>query len=190
MTRLQHGLALDAVASAAGVSIACVSRIERGLASTVPVPLLGRLAAAVGLDLSFRLYPSGDPLRDAAHDVVLGRLRVRLHAQLRWAREVPLPRAGDRRAWDAVIRGNGWLAGVEAETRPRDLQALLRRIALKQRDGAVNLVLLVRADTRHNRALVRLHLGDLAEAFPAAPADTLRRLEAGARPAGSSVLLL
>ena len=76
----------------------------------------------------------------------------------------PLPFAGDLRAWDALIRGSGWRCGVEAETRPRDLQALERRLALKLRDGAVDMLVLLLLDSRYNRALVReradaLHVG-------------------------------
>jgi hypothetical protein len=44
---------------------------------------------------------------------------------------------------------------VEGETRLFDAQAQFRRIALKTRDGAVGVVLLVVADTPRNRASVR-----------------------------------
>ena len=60
----------------------------------------------------------------------------------------------DFRAWDAVVSGVGWTIGVEAETHVRDLQALERRLALKQRDGAMSLVILLLADTRHHRELM------------------------------------
>ena len=44
---------------------------------------------------------------------------------------------------------------VEAETRLDDLQALERRVRLKQRDLGVRRVILLVADTRHNRAVLR-----------------------------------
>ena len=81
----------------------------------------------------------------------------------------------DQRAWDAVITtvaqaGDGrprrCLIGVEAETRLRDLQALQRRLALKRRDGGVDRVILLVADTRSNRAIL---LG--ADSLPFARSD-------------------
>jgi hypothetical protein len=65
--------------------------------------------------------------------------------------EVPLPIVGDLRAWDAVIRGVDWRRPVEAETVVDDIQALERRLALKVRDGGVDGVILVIADTPRNR---------------------------------------
>jgi len=190
IARLQHGLSLGAVGAGVGLSGSAVSRIERGLVPGVTIRELARLAAVVGLELSLRLYPAGDPMRDRAHTELLGRLHSHLHRSLTWGVEVPLPRPGDRRAWDAVIRGPGWIAGVEAETRPRDLQALLRRVALKKRDGGVELVLLLLAASRHNRDLVRVHAADLRAAFPAPGDRVLKLVAAGVAPPGSAVVLL
>ena len=68
---------------------------------------------------------------------------------------MPLPNAGDRRAWDAVIGIARVRIGVEAETRARDEQELERRLSLKRRDGGVDHVILLLADTRSNRLFVR-----------------------------------
>jgi transcriptional regulator with XRE-family HTH domain len=65
--RLAAGLPLDQVARAVRLSPSEVSRIERGLAPWLDLVTLGRLAAIVGLDLSVRLYPAGEPVRDVAH---------------------------------------------------------------------------------------------------------------------------
>ena len=46
-----------------------------------------------------------------------------------------MPDRRDLRGWDAVVVAEGWADPVEAETRPTDLQALQRRVALKQRDS-------------------------------------------------------
>ena len=54
---------------------------------------------------------------------------------------------------------------VEAETRLDDLQALERRIYLKQRDLGIRRVILLVADTRHNRAVLEAH-PELLERFP------------------------
>lgn len=188
--RLDRGLSQDAVAAAAGLSGARLSRIERGLVATLSIDQASRLLAVVGLELSARAYPSGSPTRDAAHVALLGRLRGRLHGSLRWRTEVPLPIPGDLRAWDAVIEGDGWWVGVEAETRPRDAQALLRRVALKARDGEADLVLLVLTDSRHNRDFVRLHRDDLTARFQVAGRRSLELLAAGARPDGSAIVVL
>jgi hypothetical protein len=54
---------------------------------------------------------------------------------------------------------------VEAELRLTDLQAVERKLALKKRDGAVDRLILVLADTRHNRALLRLAGESLRSTF-------------------------
>src|SRR5207253_11174737 len=130
-----------------------------------------QLFALVGLDLSARGFPSGQPLRDAGHVALLGRLQARLAPGLRWRTEVPIVPASvegarDFRAWDAVVSGVGWAIGVEAETHVRDVQALQRRLALKQRDGAMEVVILVLADTRHHRELMSAGGSALRSAFP------------------------
>jgi hypothetical protein len=101
-----------------------------------------------------------------------------------------MPIRGDLRAWDAMIRGTGWVEGVEAESRPRDLQAVRRRIALKERDSGVGAVILLLADTRHNRELVRAHDEALGADFPIPGKAALELLRAGRNPGGSSVVLL
>ena len=76
-------------------------------------------------------------------------------APLTWRTEVPLPNAGDARGWDAVIAGFGKRTGVEYERALRDAQAQSRRIALKRRDGGVDHLLVLLADTRANRTALR-----------------------------------
>lgn len=188
--RLQHGLSLEEVGHPAQLSASQVSRIERGLIGAPNLERLAIMCAAVGLELSVRAYPAGDPARDAAHLALLGRLRSRLHATVSWRTEVPLPIPGDLRAWDAVLTAEGRPMGVEAETRPRDVEALERRLALKQRDGGMASVILLLADTRNNRLLLRAHADELAEAFPVPRVRALERLAVGVHPGGSAVVLL
>ena len=88
------------------------------------------------------------------------------------------------------IRGSGWTIGVEAETRPRDVQALKRRLALTQRDGGVDGLLLVLLDSRHNRALLRADADALAEQFPVPGRRALELLGAGIVPGGNAIVLL
>jgi len=187
--RVQAGLSQREVGRLVGLSHSHISRIERGLVGSVRYDTLARIAAILGLDVPLRAYPNGDPVRDAAQLKLIGRLRANLPAGVRWHGEVPLGIPGDRRAWDGVIIGRGWSVPVEAETRIRDVQALLRRLALKQRDGGAEHVLLLVADTRHNRSVRRLHAPDFATAFPADRRAVRAALAAGRSPGASSLVL-
>jgi hypothetical protein len=89
-----------------------------------------------------------------------------------------------------VILGVDWRHGIEAETRPRDRQALERRLALKLQDGDVNSLSLVLLDSRYNRDFVRANGDVLSERFPIAGRRTLELLHAGVNPGGNSVILL
>lgn len=188
--RLDRGLGGGDIARAVGMSPAQYSRIERGLTRGLPIQQASELLAVVGLELSIRAYPSGEPLRDAAHAALLERLRRRLHPSLRFRTEVVFPDPQDRRAWDAVVIGAGWRHGVEAETRPRDRQALERRLALKLRDGDVTHMTLLLLDSRHNRAFLRAHGDVLRETFPVQGTRVLELLMAGLDPGGNSIVLL
>jgi transcriptional regulator with XRE-family HTH domain len=188
--RTDRGLSQVIVGRAVGMSPSEVSRIERGLIVEVSVLDLSRILAAVGLDLSAKAYPGGQPVRDAAHVALLGRLRRHLHHSLRWRTEVALPRAGDQRAWDAMIEGPGWSYGVEAETAPTDAQALARRIALKVRDSEVDGVILVIPGSRRAHAFLRDAADHLGPAFPAAGPRALELLAAGVDPGGSAIVIV
>jgi len=107
-----------------------------------------------------------------------------------WRFEVPLGRPGDQRAWDAVLLVGAAELAVEAETRPRDVQALQRRVALKRRDDpSVSGVVLLLADTRHNRQLLRGHGEVLRADFPLEAHEVLRALSDGRDPGGSGIVL-
>ena len=136
-----------------------------------------------------RAFPAGDPLRDAGQLRLLERLRDRLDPALTWRTEVPLPIDGDRRAWDALIVGRGWRTAVEAETVLDDFQAVERRVAVKSRDGGIDHVIVLVAETRRNRrALAAAH-----GAFPDFSRDArgvLRDLGAGRDPGCSAIVIL
>ena len=186
--RVSRGLSQASVASAAGLIQAQVSRIERSVYPSVTVDALARLAAAVGLELSVRLYPGGQPLRDKAHIALLDRFRRALGPDWTWAAEVPLPIPGDKRAWDRLATRPGVAIGVEGETRPTDMQELGRRLALKKRDGGVDRMILVLADTEWCRRIVRLN--DLEDAFPVPGRIALKALAAGRDPGGDAIVLI
>jgi hypothetical protein len=89
-----------------------------------------------------------------------------------------------------MIIGDAWRFGVEVESAPRDAQALVRRMALKARDGGVDGMILVLPVTRRSRVFLREARGTLAPAFPGASARTLELLRVGIRPADSTILCI
>jgi transcriptional regulator with XRE-family HTH domain len=187
--RLGAGLSQHAVGNAVGISHSAVSRIEAAAAPTVALARLDQMAAVLGLRLSVRAYPVGRPVRDDAQLALLGRLRSMLHPTLRWRTETPIPIDGDLRAWDASIAGPGWTVYVDAETRIRDTQALERRTLLKQRDTGTDRVLLVVADTRSNRAILRSLPSSLIGATING-STALAALQSGRDPGGCAVVML
>jgi transcriptional regulator with XRE-family HTH domain len=190
IARRDRNLSLDRAGAAAGLAASTVSRIERGLAPEVSVLRLTQLSEVVGLELSLRLFTGGSPIRDDVHASLLARCRDRVHPTLRWSIEVPLPNPGDDRAWDAMVAGPDWRYGVEAETAPRDVQALSRRLALKLRDGGVDGILLVLPPTRRVREFLAASHEMLDAAFPIPGATALARLKDGLDPGGSSIILI
>ncbi len=189
-SRIGAGLSLRAVGDATSLDHARIWRIERGIAQP-SFDEVAALGGAVGLEVRLRAYPAADPIRDAGQLRLIGRLHARVARNLGWGTEVPLAIQGDRRAWDAVIRGAGWAAHVEAETVVDDVQALERRLALKRRDGGAETVILLVADTRRNRRAIAAAAA--AGAFADLPLRTRRLLQAlshGARPAGSGIAIL
>ncbi len=190
LARRDRNLSLHQTGAAAGISASATSRIERGLTPEVSVLRLTRLAEVVGLELSLRLFAGGSPIRDDVHASLLGRCRDGMHPSIRWSIEVPLPNPGDDRAWDAMVAGPGWRYGVEAETAPRDVQALSRRLALKLRDGGVDGILLVLPRTRRARDFLAASRGMLDAAFPIPGTIALARLKDGLDPGASSIILI
>jgi transcriptional regulator with XRE-family HTH domain len=187
--RLAGGLSVREVARRIGVSSDRVARAERGEPGALTIDLAARIAPVVGMQLGLSIYPNGDPVRDRAHVALLHRFRRRLHLNLTWRTEVPMPIAGDLRAGDALIGGAFGTILVEAETRLVDVQAVERRSALKQRDlGAERLVLLI-ADTPNNRRVLELH-PELRERFPVTTRKCLAALARGDDPREDAMVVL
>jgi hypothetical protein len=172
-----------------GISHTELQRIEAGEAPHVSLRALSRIASALGTDLSLRIFPSGSPVRDGGHLALLARFRARLHPSLAWRSEVPMPIPGDLRSADGVIDCDVFDAMVEAETRVDDVQAVERRALAKQRDIGCRRLILVLADTRHNREVVRT-VPDLALRFPIGTRACLRALARGQDPGGDCLVLL
>jgi len=188
--RANRDLTLDTVARAVGVSATEVSRIERGRRPTLALIRLNRLFAAVGMELSVRAYPGPSPIRDAAYNQLIARFQGRLPAGTRWVSEYPVGPPGDRRAWDGLFWVAGLRIAVEAETHPRDLQELARRLALKERDGAPDRLILLLLDSRANRAALRGPNPLVGQRFPISARTALAALAAGQDPGGNAIVLL
>jgi hypothetical protein len=149
-----------------------------------------RAAVAVGLAPSIGLYPYGDPVRDAGQLRLEGRCRAILPDGAGWQTEVPMPIPGDLRAWDAVVTLLGRRGGFEFEMRVTDVQALERRLALKLRDGAVDVLILVVAGTAANRQVLRQHREALRGLLPLDSREVLASLRAGRLPGANGILVL
>lgn len=190
--RLAAGLSQDQVASAARLPRSTYSRIETSKRPHASLLEISRIAAVLGLDLVARLYPAGDPLRDAGQIERLERLTSQLGEPLRYRAEAPLPALDGRvesRAWDAIIEGHGLRTAVEVEMRIHDAQALERRLALKRRDDPTDRFVLVLADTRTNQRVLGSHPDLFADLARLRRAAVLAVLRSGQHPPTGIVLL-
>ncbi|MFL5679818.1 MAG: hypothetical protein ACJ77B_04390 [Chloroflexota bacterium] len=111
-----------------------------------------------------------------------------MHPTLRWHTEVPVA-PGDLRAWDATLSSGPRTAGVEVETRVRDMQALDRRLQLKCRDAGIEVVILVLSDTHWNRRVIREHARALGN-YPLRTRDIVAALRTGSVPDASGIAVL
>ena len=190
MARRGAGVSVRAAAATVGMSESTFGRIERGQLVHVSVIQLAMACAAVGLKFSARPYPDADPIRDAGQTRLLERLKRHVPAHAPWSTEVPMQIPGDLRAWDAVCTLAGVTFAVEAEVRLTDLQALDRKIALKRRDGGIQIVILLIADTAGNRALLAHHREAIRGNFPLDTRAILAALRAGLPPTASGIVVL
>jgi transcriptional regulator with XRE-family HTH domain len=188
--RIAAGLSQGEAGAAVRMSHAQFGRIERATLEELTVEQLVRAAAAVGTELSVKLYPAGEPVHDRAQLRLLERMLAIAPPACRWRREVPLPMPGDLRAWDAVGELERQRMAVEAETRLRDIQALDRRLALKQRDGRIAVLVLVVADTRANRSVLAAHREALRPSFPLDRRHIRSAFDAGRLPDRNGLLVV
>jgi transcriptional regulator with XRE-family HTH domain len=189
--RIGLSISQRSLAAQLGCSQSEYSRLELiDNPAAISVVRLAEVAALLGLELALSLHPAGDPLRDKGHQALIDRFRAILAPRFHVLAEVPFPAPGDPRVWDLILRIEEFLLGVEAETRIRDLQALVRRIRQCERDGGVDEILLILSDSAVNRR----HVGELrlalGERYATPPRSLLRALRQGERPIGSGVLLL
>lgn len=179
------------VAKSARIDRADYSRIEAGkLRATVPVTY--RVGAVLGLDVSMRAFPGGRAIRDAGQATLEQKLIGCVATPLTHRIEVGLPQTGDYpdpRSWDMVLFGHGKRTAIEFERRLYDLQAQVRRFALKRRDDPVDHFLLVVADTPSNRRVLTDYADLLADLPRLRTADVLAVLRSGQHPPTGHIVL-
>jgi transcriptional regulator with XRE-family HTH domain len=188
--RVQAGLTQRAVADSVGVHRSWVGSFEQGKAPGIGFQVVATILSVVGLDLSARAYPGGDAIRDAGQAAMIGRFLAVVPDSVGRAVEVPFPNTGDPRAWDVRLRIGSTTWGVEAETHVGDLQATLRRMSLKRRDGLVDGMLLLLLDSRHHRRLLREHRSLLAGSYPGDAREAMALLRAGRPPMCDTIILI
>lgn len=187
--RITAGLSHRELGRRSGIDRERVALALRGDRQALTLDIAARIAPVLGLELGASLHPDGDPVRDKAHLALIRRMRARLGAGVSWRSEVPIPIAGDRRSADGVIVGMGVEIYVEAETRLGDVQALERSIAGKQRDLGIERVILLVADTRHNRDVIA-RVPELRSRFPIGTRAALAALSRGQVPAGDALVVI
>jgi len=188
--RRTAGLSQEAAGTAAGMSRSQYGRIERAEIVGLTLDQACRGAEAVGLHLGARLFPGDDPARDARQLRARDRLRGYLPTGAAWRTEVVFRIPGDRRAWDATIDLLGRRAGCEFENVVADVQALERKLALKLRDGEVDILILVVADTEANREVLRRYREQLRALLPLDTREILGCLRRGRLPGASGIVVL
>ena len=188
------GLSQQSLADALGCAQAEISRREHVDLRDLGIVTLAEMAAVLGLDLRASLFPQGQPIRDRGHQALISRLLAVLSPVWHRTAELPFPGPGDPRWWDLVLRliedQIRQVVGVEAETRIRDHQALVRRMHGRQAHGGTDAVLLLLSDSATNRLLVgdlRLALGP---EWATTPRALLAVLRVGRPLPGSGVILL
>jgi transcriptional regulator with XRE-family HTH domain len=181
-------VAQEAVASAIGVSRSSLAAWEQRRVEPT-FSQLCRWGAIVGLDASLRTFAAGSPLRDIGQLRLLDRFGELIGRGWEWRSEVPVsmdPR--DRRAFDAVIRCARARAAVEAIVRLVDVQEQTRRIVAKQSAAGISSLIVVLADTSHNRMAAAAGAATLRPAFPIGPRRALARLRTGDVPGGNAIV--
>lgn len=147
------------------------------------------LQHAAVAELRERRIQAGISQAELARELGCGQAEVsRLESE---KADATLPTLGDLRSWDVLIRlGTAYRVGVEAETRVRDQQELVRRIRQRELHGGVDAILIVLSDSTHNRRLAGGLRKALGQDYAAATGHTLAALRSGQRLPGSGLVLL
>lgn len=187
--RISGDISTRAMAQALGWSTSAYRRFEAGAVATTLIDV-GAAAALVGLELSASLFPAGQQIHDRGHQALIQRIRAILSQSVAVFAEAPFPGTNDLRSWDLFLRIDAQRVGIEAETRIRDIQQLVRHMRERVRDGGAHVVVLFLADTRSNRAMIDELRVALGPEFAGKPSLILEALRAGRPLAGGGVVLI
>jgi hypothetical protein len=157
---------------------------------SISVVELSEMASVLGIELSVGLHLVDDGLNDAGQHGLSRRFRSMLASAWHVVAELPLPGPAELRAWDLFLRLDDHRVGIELESRLRDIQALVRRIRLRERDGGVDAIVIVLADSAANRRLVAQLREALGSAYSTPPRAILRALRLGQPLPASGVVLV
>jgi transcriptional regulator with XRE-family HTH domain len=187
--RVAANLSQAQVSAAAGISRTYLCRFELGQVRNIDVRVASILFAVLGQRLTMKGWPVGEPVRDAGQLRLLDRFDARVPPIWRRRREAVMPTPGDLRAWDERLDGPASI-GIEAETRPNDLQAVERSMATKKRDSGVGRMALLISSTERNLGLVRRHLPALRQTFPLDTRAFMAAIRDGRDPGADALVLL
>lgn len=192
--RLISGLSQSAVARELGLDPSTMWRLEADLLPDISVVRLSEIASVLGYEVSVGLHPIGDPVRDKGQLACGRRFDALLSDRWRGTDETLLPGAGEQRAWDKLLRlvdaTPHYLVGVDIESRVWDVQAIVRRTRVRERDGQVDDILIVLADTAHNRRVADELRRALGSEYTERPRRIIAALRRGERLPGSGVVLV
>jgi transcriptional regulator with XRE-family HTH domain len=185
------GLTQRTVASAIRSSQAEVSRRERGHVPGFGLRHLVLHAAAVGMRVSVKTWPSGGAIRDAAQARYVAALVARIGRAWNMTLEHPMPIPGDLRALDILLRSDAGTATVAVEviTRLSDLQAQIRAAELKVRDARATRLVIVVAATHANRRAVAASRAAIVASFDLDARQVLGDLALGRVPPRDALVL-
>lgn len=187
--RVLAGLSQAELARELGCGQAEVSRLESEKAD-ITLVRVAQMCSLLGLRPRLELYPLGEPLRDAGQMKLIACFRAILAPIWHVMLEAPFPTLGDLRSWDVLLRlSSTYRIGVEAETRVRDQQELVRRIRQRELHGGVDAILIILSDSLHNRRLVGGLREALGSAYATPTGPILASLRTGQPLAGSGVVL-
>jgi transcriptional regulator with XRE-family HTH domain len=189
LLRQHAGISQRQLSGAARVSRHWIYRFEHGRLRSVDLRRATLVLAHLGHKLVLNTYPTGEPIRDEGQARLLQRFSARLSPAWKRFLEAPMPDANDLRARDELLRGPVTI-GVEAETRPRDLQVIDRAMHAKARDSGVDRMVLLVASSSRNREVLRTHIGLIRQTFPLDTRATLAALAEGRDPGANGLVLL
>jgi len=187
--RMAANLSQAQLSAAAGISRTFQCRLELGQVRSIDLRVACLLFAILGQRLTVKGWPLAEPMRDAGQLKLLDRFDARVPPTWRRTRESVMPIRGDLRAWDERLDGPASI-GVEAETRPNDLQAVERSMSAKKRDSGVQRMTMLVSATDRNLALVRANLPALRQTFPLDTRTCMAAIRDGRDPGADAIVML